>query len=408
MTNIIPRVNKSIVILMKLILQAMLQLMSTKRIPYILLMLFFCFAGEAFIFASDKKWPFEKIQQLNAEKNKVEADIRLSEDALERCDFTVRNKALLDMAKYKGNQAMIEWAGKELQKAQEDRAKDFKKVEEMKSYLKVLEDNIKNLKANPATAEANYEQFRLEHKSAEWLAEKDAAILERLSKNNPYYDGMYKSLKTNAPPPLQEKTFKELQTGDIILLNAAGEGKNLINEADKFLSGTDSSSASHALIFLKEVNGKKLFLDNQPNLSVTSNKTLAGPRIISEEQYWEIYGQREGKVARLAEPLTPQQAKDMYEAASELAKEQLKEKPFMDLGFFSFGSNYGTAGTNMVCSESSRWVLIQSGVPIKETTDFLKKNVLSINFSPADFVKSTNFIIRPLSNSTKSVPLKDN
>lgn len=357
---------------------------------------------------NENTWFVDLIFQLEAEKEQIKGDIVVCENEIKKSEISIsKSQTILSLAQQKGNKDAEQIAYKAIMKAQDAIAQNERNIQLMKSYDKKLTDLLISIKANPDKAEVISEQFRLDNKRDEWLAEKDAAILDRLSKNNPYYDGMYKSLKTNAPPPLQEKTFKELQAGDVILLNAAGEGKNFINEADKFLSGTDSSSASHALIFLKEVNGKKLFLDNQPNLSSIGNNTLSGPRIISEDQYWEIYGQREGKVARLAEPLTPKQAKDMYDAASELAKKQLKEKPFMDLGFFNFGSNYGIAGTNMVCSESSRWVLIQSGVPIKETTDFLKKNVLSINFSPADFVKSNNFIIRPLSNSTTSVPLKD-
>lgn len=55
-----------------------------------------------------------------------------------------------------------------------------------------------------------------------------------------------------------------------------------------------ASRVSHTVLYLREINGVKLFLDNQPN---------EGPRIISEEQLLKIYSRQNADVATIAEPL---------------------------------------------------------------------------------------------------------
>ena len=46
----------------------------------------------------------------------------------------------------------------------------------------------------------------------------------------------------------------------------------------------------------------------------------------------------------------------------------------------------------MVCSEASRWALIQAGIPVPETKSPLKK-MLGINFGPANFYTTNQFFL---------------
>jgi hypothetical protein len=63
---------------------------------------------------------------------------------------------------------------------------------------------------------------------------------------------------------------------------------------NKISKGNVASRVSHTVLYLREINGVKLFLDNQPN---------EGPRIISEEQLLKIYSRQNADVATIAEPL---------------------------------------------------------------------------------------------------------
>ncbi|MBK6275913.1 MAG: hypothetical protein IPF58_15055 [Saprospirales bacterium] len=84
-----------------------------------------------------------------------------------------------------------------------------------------------------------------------------------------------KSLKTNAPPPLSGKKFSDLKPGDVILVKTENLSKQndsyeqILNvnthstyKCDKFygqsFSGT-KEDINHTLIYLKEINGKKMF-----------------------------------------------------------------------------------------------------------------------------------------------------
>ena len=70
------------------------------------------------------------------------------------------------------------------------------------------------------------------------------------------------------------------------------------------------------------------------------------------------------------------------------------------------GSKYGIGGSDMVCSEASRWVLIQAGVKIPDTDDKLKQKVC-VDFSPADFCKSEYFVVMPLQDVPKAKSYKN-
>ena len=225
------------------------------------------------------------------------------------------------------------------------------------------------------------EQAEFENRNADWVKKQGLLVEERLREPNEYASAIYKSLKTNAPPP-PWKTFDELQSGDVLLI----EGKAIAYLDNKFSAGNDTSKASHTVIYLKEVNGRKLFMDNQP---------FEGPRIISEAEFQELYGPRPAQVAKLAQPLNEQEGKKLFTAAVEMAQKNRKEIANNWFGTPLLDTNYGVWGKeNVVCSESD-WALINAaGRNIPKSGDGVKVS-LGVDFSPADYQKSPYFLVTP-------------
>jgi hypothetical protein len=236
-------------------------------------------------------------------------------------------------------------------------------------------------KSTPVDSKVLQEQTEFENRNADWKKKQRLLVEERLREPNEYASEIYKSLKTNAPPP-PWKTFNELQSGDVLLI----EGKAIAYLDNKFSAGNDTSKASHTVLYLKEVNGKKLFLDNQP---------FEGPRIISEDTFQELYGPRQAQVAKLAQPLNEQEGKKLFTAAVEMAQKNRKEIANNWFGTPLLDTNYGVWGKeNVVCSESD-WALINTaGRKIPKSGDRIKVG-LGVDFSPADYQNSKYFLVTP-------------
>ena len=214
--------------------------------------------------------------------------------------------------------------------------------------------------------------------SVDMLKNEQQLIEQRIEVPNKWCAAIQATLKTKAPP-LPYKKFSELQPGDVLLIQASGLSK-AINGADNLLSGNNESQASHTVLYLKEVNGVKHFLENIPH---------EGPRIIFEDEFIKRYGPRGAQVAKLAQPLKDEQASELYKAAVEMAAKNHRAiviSPWL-------GSNYGVRGEdNVVCSEAD-WALLRSaGQKIPESGDRLKAD-LGIDFSPADFYKNKQFFL---------------
>jgi hypothetical protein len=227
---------------------------------------------------------------------------------------------------------------------------------------------------------ASEEQAELERSPAAWNRKEGELIQQRLQEPNKWCDAICTSLKTNAPPP-PDKQWDELQPGDVLLL----EGKAIAYVDNKFSSGANASNASHTVIFLKEVNGKKLFLDNQP---------FQGPRIISEDEYLKLYGSRGTEVAKLVgQPLNPKETKALFTEAVKKAQANRQELARNWFGTPLIGTNYGAWGKDdVVCSEVD-WALINAtGRSIPKSDDQLKVK-LGIDFSPADYKNSQYFLV---------------
>ena len=361
--------------------------------------------------AQNSRWLMDEIFRMETAVEETNGEIEKTKAKIENCDVTIsKSERIIGLAQQSGNTIADGIARNALQKAMGAKEKNVSSLIAISEYLKKQKAILDYLKTNPKDAELRLEKFKFESKNDEWMKAKDEAILKRLEANNPDCDNLYKSLKTNVPPPPAIKTFANLEIGDVILIDRGSKSEtDLLNAKDKLLSyainaadelgsGTTISKASHSLIYLKEINGKKMFLDNVPD---------KGPHIISEDEYLYLYGNKEANVAQLAQlahlaqPLQKEQYEKVYEVARKLAddqskmnNEQIKNSPWIK------GSKYGLVGSDMVCSESSRWVLIQAGFKIPGTDDKLKQKV-GVDFSPADFCKSEYFIITPLQEVPK-------
>jgi len=226
------------------------------------------------------------------------------------------------------------------------------------------------------------EQDEFDHMNAEWMKKQKQLIEERLQNPNKFASAVYDSLKTNAPPLPWEK-INELHPGDVLLFQGGA-----ISYADNKISGGNAvSRAAHTVIYLKDVNGTKLFLDNQPN---------EGPRIISGEEFLSLYGHRGSDVARLAQPLNEKEGKALFSAAVEMAQKNNKHLVNKDTWFgkyLSTDTNYGAWGeNNIVCSEAD-WALINAAGRTIPHSDNILKLSLGFKFTPSDFYNSPYFLV---------------
>ena len=273
-------------------------------------------------------------------------------------------------------------------------------IKERDQFLFWFHDNERIYAAYVASkAFQEKEQEKFDKMNAEWTKAQKGLIQQRLQNFNQWSDRIYKSLKENEPP-LPYKKFNELESGDVILFSPNMKedltidkitGK-IINMADKIASGSKSSEASHTITYLKEENGKKLFLDNNPG---------QGPQIITEDAVLLKYADRNAQVAKLinygmAQPLNKEEADKLYKAAKELETKNIEAK-VQKAGNLFDNTNYGISKDNIVCSEAS-WMLLKStGRAIPLSKSWVAKAV-GINFSPSDFYENTQyFLVTPLS-----------
>jgi hypothetical protein len=350
--------------------------------------------------SSRNQWLLSTAFKLETKVEETNTAIRETINNINKCETTISNsKIIVDRARKEGNSKAEKIALDAAKKAEDAKQKNLTNLKRLDEYLTKLKSLIESTKSGKDDAELKTEQFEFENNKEQWLKTKNDSIQQRLNNSSLYFNNLYTSLKTNAPPPLAGKTFNELKPGDVLLIDKDTSKLSLsywINKGDEILSSTKSSSASHTLIYLKSINGKKMFLDNVPG---------TGSRIISEEEYVYLYGNRNAKVGTLtnvAEPLSEKDGEKLYRIARELADKELKYQSTDNKSFIK-GSTYGVKGTDMVCSEASRWVLIKAGYEIPETDDEVKK-FIGMDYSPADFCKSKYFMVTPL----YGVPVKKN
>ena len=227
------------------------------------------------------------------------------------------------------------------------------------------------LKDGSPAPELSREQREFEQNNAAWKDDQARRVQQRLIEPSPYCRAIMNSLKAKVPP-LPGSLFDKLKSGDVLLFEANDLTGQAIMFGDRLVSRDPRSPLSHTLIYLKEINGKKLFLDNTRGRG-------KGSRIILDDEVRRLYGDRQTYVAQLVTPLKAEEAEALYAAARELTlKERTGSHGILD------GSHYGAWGDDMVCSEVSRWALLKAGRKI-EATGSLAKRLLGIEYSPADF-----------------------
>jgi hypothetical protein len=233
----------------------------------------------------------------------------------------------------------------------------------------------------PVSAAVSREQKAFEQNNPAWRQSYVPLVQKMHAGPSPQCAEICESIRTKKPPFPSYRQFNELKSGDVLIFEPDDKVGATIKYLDRLASWDLHSPVSHALTYLKEVNGKKLFLDN------TSGRGM-GPRIITEDEFLRIYGKRE---AYVAQPLNTIDSGKLWAAARELVlKQTTGSHGFVDR------SHYGVWGKNdMVCSEAARWVLVKAGADIRQTGS-LAKRAIGIKFSPADiWLDDQDFLITP-------------
>lgn len=328
-------------------------------------------------------WLMGVIFKLEKMKDAATADILKYDDEIQKCDLRIsKSETILNLARQKGNDPAQAVAREALGKARDARKLNLNNKSMAELNRKRAEKALASVKSGGKHIEATVEQVEFEAMHSEWKKKQNQLIDQRLMEPNKNASAIHRSLMLHVPP-LPGKNFNELQPGDVLLL----EGKEIAKLDTTFTSGGSPSIASHTVVYLKTVNGKKLFLDNQP---------FQGPRIITEEEFLQVYGSRAAEVARLAEPLSREEGQKLFSAAVKMAQENRQEVAKSWFGSPLLGSNYGAWGKDdIVCSEAD-WVLINNaGRNIPRSGDQVKVSA-GVDFSPADYANSPYFIVTPL------------
>jgi hypothetical protein len=315
------------------------------------------------------------IAQVRADMEKIERDIQANDRTIKKAED------IIVLARQKNN-APAETAAREaLQKAREAKAKN----EETRARL---QESHRGAQAGLAAAR--------EAMNA-WVKEYRDLITERLAEPGKIFKPILDSLKDpkkSLPPP--QKRFSDLQTGDVLLVappdgywpgDLASKGLKFVDKLTSWEWGAGSSQASHTLMYLKTVNGQKLFLDDQLG---------EGPRIKTEEMVLKEYA---GRSMDVAQPVAKPDGDKLWAAARQLEVQNLAHINQSLLGI----STYNLYGDDhMVCSEASRWALIQARPDLDEDSQMRDtsspfKKMLGVYFGPANFYTDRqHFIISGL------------
>jgi hypothetical protein len=327
------------------------------------------------------------IFKLEKMRDKEIADIRKYDAEIQKCNTTTESSGnIIRKAREQGNIKAEQIARKALNTAQEAK----KKNEELRTLAELnkkrVESALEYVKSGGSDSEAKLEQVEYENMNDRWLQSQRHLIEQRLKDPNPYAGEIYRSLKTKAPPALPDRKYDTLKPGDVLLFHPDDAQSEVTKWGDRF-SSLSKSPASHTLLYLKEVNGKKLFLDNTMG---------RGAHVISEDEFMRTYAKRDALVASLAQPITGDEADQIWISAKEAIKkeaatQQKKSANIIDqTGYGLFGDD------NMVCSEASRWALIKADRDIPETVSPFKA-LMGIGYGPTNFYSDNqNFIITPL------------
>jgi len=218
-----------------------------------------------------------------------------------------------------------------------------------------------------------------------WLRRQEDQIREAARQQRQWTEEVMAALESiEVPSPFlyRPKTMRDLRPGDILLVTPEGKlGRNIVRGdfliratsdlADgRIFKGAHSGKApvSHALTFVKSVNGKLLFLDH----------TKEGSRILDEKELLRKYGHRGAFVAR---PQVLVDGRILWEAARTAALEKK--------------SDFGLLGRNAVCSERAAWAVARAtGLPLENG------RLGPVDVTPGDFFDPEGtgvyFLVSPL------------
>lgn len=227
-----------------------------------------------------------------------------------------------------------------------------------------------------------------------WVKEYRDLIAGRLADAGTVYTAILDSLQDRKTPPAPRRGFSELRSGDVLLVAPpdgyapgalASKGLMFIDKLTSWEWGEGSSRASHSLIYLKTVDGQKIFLDDQLG---------EGPRLKTEGMILKEY---EGRSMDVAQPIARPDAEKLWAAARRLEVQNLAHLDQSPVG----ASTYNLYGDDhMVCSEASRWALVQAQPPdtakIEDTGSPFKRS-LGVFFGPANFYgQPQHFVVSAL------------
>lgn len=222
---------------------------------------------------------------------------------------------------------------------------------------------------------AQAEQHALETNLKGWLAERATAVRAAAVANAQWTKALVAAIREGrAPEPTYQITrLSALSAGDVILvapedprrsvadaaLGGAIQGADyLVRSASDLASGRAFQSAqrvapvSHALTFVRSVQGKLLFLDH----------TSEGSRVLDEREFLRHYGAREMYVAR------PEAVVDGRLLWTEARRAATQHR-----------SDYGLFGSSVVCSE-------RSGIAVARASGLTLGDRLGpVDITPGDF-----------------------
>ncbi|MBY0481965.1 MAG: hypothetical protein K2Q21_11455 [Chitinophagaceae bacterium] len=271
------------------------------------------------------------------------------------------------------------------------------RVEKYKRLMKAY----KFLKDSSSLQYANYQPKKsgLDRLDSSWLVFQQKMIRERLNHENYWCKQYYQNLQkkdsglNTLGDMIPHKNAGQLEAGDVILIGPTS-GNDYFSAKQASLdawANDNNANVTHTVTCVKVVNGKRMFLDNQ---------ATEGPRLISEEEFYKRYQDRETSVASLrqnpwgvAQPLNKDEAEQLWNKARDMAqKNRDNTNPL--------ATNYGLYGNdNMVCSESSWQLMNATGryhIPFSKSMPL----ITGIDFSPASFYSNQQyFLITPLQMS---------
>jgi len=241
---------------------------------------------------------------------------------------------------------------------------------ELASYIKDVDQfnmDIINASKDIISQLVMKEQSYYEQRSKEWLQKQQKLVKDAVDSEEKRDKEILSAIMQDKVPTSLPKNLKDLNPGDVILFKK-GEGafSNAIPYGDLLLRWMRDKSIkskkydiSHSIVYLKTVNGKRLYLDHQ-----LGDKFA---RVIDEDLFLKRYEKRLSYVAR---PKALLSGKKLWDAAKGSA---LKDN-----------TPYGVFGTSIVCSEIGRFAVIEASA---KKLSFLDNEWWGpVGMTPADFI----------------------